>query len=343
MTTKIGGQPVTNCCDWAYIPNSITLEFNLWSVNMNRTKHEKTIGPFLLCGVLLVLPFIVLWAGCTRPEYKQVKLEPGQVKQIKIGQTTQAEVEALLGKPTSSRKSNGQTQMWYANWKDDEKHNQVLEVVAPLAPGPAIAADMLFLNKRYTNENIIIVIGKDGYVEDVKGFAANGHLTGLLVKNDHDANLTKADQIAPAVTTREQVNALLGEPSINMSWSRASNNLNSQSAMWNLKTDQFQYLVVTFDNNGIVDEVRKDFKGSRLFPKQVNADKVAQIKERQSTRKTAESVLGSPKTISRNVQGSFYTYYIEVGKIKEEVYIEYDNGGAITRLIRKPLPDFGGF
>ena len=68
------------------------------------------------------------------------------------------------------------------------------------------------------------------------------------------------------------------------------------------------------------------------------ADKVAQIKELQYNREAAESVLGRPRTISRNAQGTFDTYYIKVGETKEEAYIKYDDNGVITSLMRKQLP-----
>jgi outer membrane protein assembly factor BamE (lipoprotein component of BamABCDE complex) len=199
-----------------------------------------------------------------------------------------------------------------------------------------VLGDTLFDNSQLKTEAVIFIIGKDGKVADIKRVAGDGHSTGLLVKDDYPhPDITKVDQIQPRVTTQEQVNTLLGAPPL---VSISQDNTGTNSKMWDYNSGQFRYLTVVFGRNGIVDEVKKYFRGYQWSPKRVNADKVAQIKERQSTRQTAESVLGSPQTLSRNVQGSFYTYYIQMGKIKEDVYIEYDSSRVITRLIRKPLP-----
>jgi outer membrane protein assembly factor BamE (lipoprotein component of BamABCDE complex) len=281
-----------------------------------------------ICRVLIVLPFIVLLAGCMSTDTSGVKVDPAQLEQIKLGQTTQAEVESLLGKPTSSEKSHGQTEMCYGYHQYENREMGV--GLVGLVPA------LLFCKMHVQSEGAIIIIGKDGKVADIKRTGHNSHITGLLVKDDYPkADLTKEDQIQPGVTTEEQVNTLLGAPPSII----GSSSWNSHFALWFYKTGQFNQLIVSFRQDGIVDEVKKSFKGGRWSPKRVNADKVAQIKEQQSTRQTAESIFGRPSTISRNVQGSFYTYYIQVGKTNGEVYIQYDSSGVITRLIRKSQPE----
>ncbi|MGD0551275.1 MAG: hypothetical protein ABSB25_01350 [Sedimentisphaerales bacterium] len=308
---------------------------------MNGTKHEKTINHFRIGGALLVLPFIVLWAGCTEKEkignIPQQKLVLEQVKQVRIGQTTKTQAKSLLGKPTSTVEFQGRTLMFYTIYRDlKEDGDQTAYAIASIATGPSIGPYLLFAKNKYTDNTISIVIGKNGYVEDIERIYSVGHFTGLLIKDDYPhADITKADQIVPGVTTQEQINILLGAPPSSITTSQARNNSN---AIWFCESGQLAALGVISRQDSIVDEVKKYFKITGF--KRVNADKVAQIKEQQSTRQTAESVFGSPSTISRNVQGSFYTYFIEVRENREEVYIQYDNNGVITRLIRKPLPAF---
>jgi outer membrane protein assembly factor BamE (lipoprotein component of BamABCDE complex) len=281
---------------------------------------------------MIVLPFIVLLAGCMSTDTSGVKVESAQLEQIKIGKTTQAEVISLLGKPSELKQSHGQTEMNY------DYHQSETRDTGGVVGG--IPSAVLFNKTRWKSEGNIIVIGKDGKVADIKRYGHDIHITGLLVKDDYPhPDFTKEDQIQPGVTTEEQVKTLLGAPP-SIPFSQASRN--SHWALWFYETGQFNQLLVSFRQDGIVDEVKKYFKGGRWFPKRVNADKVAQIKEQQSTRQTAESIFGRPLTLSHNMQGSFYTYYIQVGKTKEEVYIQYDNSGVITRLIRKPLPEQDG-
>jgi len=294
------------------------------------SKHEKTIDLFRIGGALLVLQFIILLAGCASTNTRGVNVEPAQLEQIKIGQTTQAEVEALLGKPTYSKKSRGQTEMNYSY--QQYEHRDTGGIVG------GIPAAVLFSKSHFQGESATIIIGKDGKVADIKRMAGDFHSTGLLVKDDYPhPDFTKVDEIQPGVTTQEQAEALLGTPPF-MSMSLEGNT--REWKLWHYNIEPFECLAVYIGRDGIVDEVGKSFKGARWFPKRVNANKVAQIKERQSTREAAESVLGRPSSISRNVQGSFYTYYIQVGKTKEGVYIQYDNSGVITRLIRKPQPEY---
>jgi outer membrane protein assembly factor BamE (lipoprotein component of BamABCDE complex) len=314
---------------------------------MNRMKHKKATNPFLL----LVLPFIVLLAGCMSTDTSGVKISPAQLEQIKIGQTTQAEVISLLGKPSElnqphhsqarSKQANGQTEMTYDYLKSEDLRTGVNDLGA-LAAGPIIASESLFDKSRDQQESVTIIIGKDGKVADIKRSTYDNHSTGLFVRDDYpNANMTKVDQIQPGTTTKEQVEALLGAPP--MMSEPLLGNTRQIYQLWFGKTfgenGQFDQLGITLSHDGIVDEVHKCFKGARWFPRKVSAEKVAQVKERQSTRKSAESIFGRPSTISRNVQGSFYTYSIQVGKIREGVYIQYDNSGVITRLIRKQQPE----
>src|SRR4030042_179779 len=100
---------------------------------MNNLKNK-----FRIIAVLLVLPFIVLFAGCT--EKNKIgdgpTLNPALVNQIKIGQTTQAQVESLLGKPVYSRKSNDKTLMFY-NLSQSYKSHDAVELAHPALVGVA--------------------------------------------------------------------------------------------------------------------------------------------------------------------------------------------------------------
>jgi outer membrane protein assembly factor BamE (lipoprotein component of BamABCDE complex) len=259
-----------------------------------------------------------------------------KLERIKIGQTTKAEVEALLGKPTDSRKSRGQTEMGYVLSQTQLREIGLAHPAIVGAPG-SLAAMELFRKSRTKFEHISIVIGKDGKVADIKRMEGDFHSTGLLVEDDYPhADFTKVDQIQPGVTTEKQLEAMLVAPPF---LSRSAEGETREWKMWEYKVEPFETLTVFIGRNGVVDEVKKNFKGARFFPKGVDAKKIVQIKERQSTRQEAESILGKPSTITRNTQGSFYTYYIKVGKTREEVYIEYGNSGVVTRLIRKPVPE----
>jgi outer membrane protein assembly factor BamE (lipoprotein component of BamABCDE complex) len=286
----------------------------------------------------LFLPVIFLLAGCMSTRTSGVKVAPAQLEQVKIGQTTQAEVMSSLGKPYRLKQSHGQTEMFYPHQQLEHR-----EMGQALVGG--IASEALFGKLRLQNENITIVIGKDGKVADIKQIAEDGHMTGLLVHDDSPkADLTRVDEIQPGITTREQVETLLGAPPI-VTMSVPGNTRQIRELWFGKtfgKTGQFKQLGVILSHDGIVDEVEQYYRGGRWFPKRVDADKVAQIKERQSNREAAESVLDRPITINRNAQGSFYTYYIKVDGAKELAYIKYDDNGVITRLIRKllPVPEF---
>lgn len=96
-----------------------------------------------ICRVLLVLPFIILLAGCTESEtnYSKVKLSPEQMKQIIIGQTTQAQVESLLGKPTYTVKSHGQVEMDYYYDESDSGYTIVNEPKVVVKPDGHVTYD----------------------------------------------------------------------------------------------------------------------------------------------------------------------------------------------------------
>jgi len=286
-------------------------------------------GPFTTnrCLFATCLSVIVLLlTGCTSTHTRGNYVEPGKLAQIKIGQTPQAEVESLLGEPISSRKSHGQKVLIYQQTQFEHRE---MVVDSPLS-------ESLAGKSRLTFDQIRIFIGEDGKVADIKQISGDSHRTGAFVHDDYPKpDMTRVDEIQPGVTTQEQLEGLLGAPPF-MSMSLEGNA--RVRRMWNYTSDPFACLIVYVGKDGLVDEVQKCFKGARWFPKRVDPDKVAQIIERQSTRKVAESVLGRPSAISRNAEGSFYIYYIKVGGTKEEVYIECDENGLITRLIRKPLP-----
>jgi outer membrane protein assembly factor BamE (lipoprotein component of BamABCDE complex) len=302
-----------------------------------RASKANSFQLYITCLTALVL----LLAGCMSTDTRGVKVEPAQLEQIKIGQTTQAEVMSLLGKPSRLRKSQGQTEMNYYQQQYEHRHMGVNDL-GSLAVGPAIASEVLAGKSRLQMEHITIVIGKDGKVADIKRDTLDYHSTGLLVRDDSaKADMTKVDEIQPGTTTKEQVETLLGAPPT-MTVSLPGNTRQIRLHWFGGKTfgqtGQFSQLMVILRHDGIVDEVIQVYSDPRWFPKRVDADKVAQIKELQSNREAAESVLGRPQTISRNVQGSFETYYIKVGETKEEAYIKYDDNGVITSLMRKQLP-----
>jgi hypothetical protein len=165
----------------------------------------------------------------------------------------------------------------------------------------------------------------------------DAHSAGAFAKDDYPhPDFAKLDQIQPGITTGKQVEALLVAPP---SMSQTFEGDTRECRMWFDKFESFEGLYVYVRRDGIVDEVEKYFKGNPWFPQKVSAEKVASISERRSTRKEAESILGSPWAIGRITQGTFYTYFIKVGKTNEVIYIDYDNGGTIARLIRKPLPE----
>jgi outer membrane protein assembly factor BamE (lipoprotein component of BamABCDE complex) len=232
------------------------------------------------------------------------------------------------------------TEMNYYQEQYEHRHMGVNDL-GPLAVGAAIASEVLAGKRRLQMEHITIVIGKDGKVADIKRDTLDYHSTGLLVGDDSPkADPTKVGEIQPGITTKEQVQTLLGAPPT-MTMSLPGNTRQIQELWFGKafgKTGQFNQLLVTLSHDGIVDEVKQFYRGHRWFPKRVDADKVAQIKEKQSNREAAESVLGRPVTISRNVQGTFDTYYIKVGETKEEAYIKYDDNGVIISLMRKQLP-----
>jgi outer membrane protein assembly factor BamE (lipoprotein component of BamABCDE complex) len=276
-----------------------------------------------------VFALVALSGGCMSTHTKGVKVEPAQLEQIKIGQTTQAEVMSLLGKPFRLRKSHGQTEMTYHHGQSERRDTR-----------GGLVPELLFGKSRSQLEITIIVVGKDGKVADIKQGTFDSHSSGLLVRDDYPkTDLTRVDQIQPGTTAKEQVETLLGAPKSTMS---LPGNTRQLQQLWFGKTfgqtGQFNQLRVILSHDGIVDEVKQSYSDRRWFPKRVDADKVAQIKERQSNREAAESVLGRPMTISRNVHGSFFTYLIEASDTKEEVYIEYDGNGVITSLMRKQLP-----
>jgi outer membrane protein assembly factor BamE (lipoprotein component of BamABCDE complex) len=297
------------------------------------TSDKKQFSPnrgasksnFLL-SVTYLPALVLLLAGCMSTDTRGVKVEPAQLAQIKIGQTTQAEVMSLLGKPSRLRKSHGQTEMFYRHVQTEHRE---------------FAPELLAGKTRSQVEFTTIVIGKDGKVADIKQFTGDTHFSGLLVPDDYPkADLTRVDEIQPGTTMREQVETLVGAPPT-MSASLPGNTRQIQQLWFGKKfgnTGQFNQLRVILSHDGIVDEVKQSYSDRPWFPKRVDAARVAQIKERQSNREAAESVLGRPITISRNAQGSFDTYYIKVGGTKEEAYIKYDDNGVITSLMRKQVP-----
>lgn len=284
---------------------------------------------------LIVLTALLL-TGCMSTTTEGVKVQPEQLVHITIGQTTQAEVESLLGKPVFVRKSQGRTELHYSYVKFEQRHTGTNDLGPLLGVAPPIVGLILFEKSRQTDDDTVIIIGEDGTVTDIKRLSTDSHFTGLLVKDDYPkADMTKADQIQPGVTTEEQVAALLGAPP---SQTLSLDGNTRQMQQWCCKFGQFIGLTVVYRRDGVVDEVWKTFKGCAWYPKKVDPDKVAQIREQQTNRRAAESSLGKPSGIGILTEGTFFIYSIKVGKTTEVVYIEYDSNGLVARLIRKPVP-----
>jgi hypothetical protein len=106
--------------------------------------------------------------------------------------------------------------------------------------------------------------------------------------------------------------------------------------MWICNTGQFKYLVVISRQDGVVEEIKNYLRKSQSV-KTICMNSFVQLREKQSNREIAESILGKPLTISRTEEGVFYTYYIKIDTGNQEIYIEYDDNNIISRLICKPF------
>jgi len=290
-------------------------------------------------GLALVLAMFGLSSVLARAHGRKY-ITPKDLAQIKIGQSTQAEVESLLGKPTGSER-NGD---WIILKYDDFRKGNGLSNLAYVGPVPGLAGALADSAMKHHGENHItyfqvkISIGVDGKVADI--------LT-LLDNRAYNADIAKADQIQPGVTTYAQLAPLMGVPPYMTQFEETR-----RSDLWLLIKCQFEALGVISRQDGTVDWVIEYVQGEiEQFPKVVNAGDLAGIKEQQSTREAAESILGNPRFIARSAQGSFYSYSIYTGTSAlpsrltlynnpenyEYVYIKYNDAGLVTRLIRKPI------
>lgn len=284
-------------------------------------------------GSILSLLLVIFLSGCMTKTTSGVRLERGQLEQIKIGQTTQAEVETLLGKPSSVKKSNGLIELYYE--EQEFEHRQMTPPVPVVGVIPAIVAETLAGKSRLKMDITRIIVGQDGKVADIKKMAMDSHRTGAFVNDDYPkTDTTKANQIKPGRTTEREVEALMGAPPMMI----MSQGINANPIkLWPYEIGQFSSLGVIFRKDGIVDEVTEIFKDARYYPKGIDANDLAQIRERVSTRKAAESILGHPDMISHFENGAFHTYFIKMGETKEAVFIRYDSDGLVTTLMRKPI------
>jgi outer membrane protein assembly factor BamE (lipoprotein component of BamABCDE complex) len=279
--------------------------------------------------------FLVL-TGCSSTVTRGHEIRPEQFSQIKIGQTTQAEVEALLGQPDDSKSSHGQKVLIYYQMHLESRDfgPAALEGVVPTLAAMALAG-----KSSMKTDNAEITIGKDGTVADIKRMSMYHHSTGLFVDDDFPkADLTKEGQIRPGITAREQLEPLLGTPPSAALMGFMEGDAR-QTMFWLYDSDPlFSMLWVYVGEDGLVDEVMKSFKGCDV--KNVTVEGTARIKEQQSSRKEAESVLGHPCGMSRNRQGSFSVYYLNMDGTKKMMYVAYSDQDIVTRLILKALPTF---
>ena len=323
----------------------------------------------IMFGIVAILALIGM--GCVSARADGPKyMTPEVLAKIKVGQTTQAEVESLLGKPIRSKKHKDQVMLTYdgvqkGNGAGDAALWVIPPAVAARAAGlPGLGADVVVAvvesikerkESHYLTYSLIeIDIGKDGKV---------GNFQTTLANTTNRVDITMVDQIRPGVTTYAQLAPLLGAlPEM----SKVEEKRRYDS--WSFNRCQFLTLDVISRQDGVVDWVVEYFRGApgplkdsaiRNFraplgpPKlvSVSAGDLAGIKEQQTTREAAESILGSPWLIARNAQGSFYSYSIYTGTSAhftgmafynhteniEFVYVQYNDAGLVTRLILKPL------
>ena len=283
--------------------------------------------------LLLFSSLLLILTGCTDTVTRGHEIRPEQFSQIKIGQTTQAEVEALLGQPDDSKSSHGQEVLIYYQMQIENRNLGLTPLVGVV---PALTAEALLRKGSMATDRAEITIGKDGKVADIKRMSMHGHSTGLLVDDDFPkADLTKADQIRPGITAREQLKPLLGTPP-SAAFTGYLEGDAREYMFWLYDSDPvFETLTVFIGEDGLVDEVMKMFKGCDV--NNVTVEGIARIKEQQTSRKEAESVLGRPCAVSRNRQGSFTVYALKMGDTKNMMYVEYGGQDVVIRLVQKPF------
>jgi len=284
---------------------------------------------------LLLTIMVFLFIGCTTVDTRGYKVEEAQIKQIKIGQTTRAEVESILGHPDAKRNSRGKLILVYSQTRHE--YRQTNPIPVPLVGvGTIIVTEALFGKSHMTNDHTEITIDANDRVSDIRRMSTDVNSSGLFVHdNSPKVDMSGFDKIQPGITTREQLISLLGGVPPHTSISLEANT--RQMDMWICSIGSYKYLVVISRQDGIVDEVKKCFKTGQSF-RTINTNSFAQLKEGQSIRETAESVLGHPSTVSCTEEGIFYTYNTKMKGIKEEIYIQYTDNDIINKLIRKPLP-----